>query len=54
MFNIRFKVVEILNEVTVTRYLHGKRKDVKKDIDMYKARATRYEMMGSKGMIVWG
>ena len=53
MFKIRFKVVEIKGEVTITRYLHGKRNEVKKDIEMFKNNSTRYEMIGKEGMIVW-
>lgn len=54
LFNIEFKVVEIRESgVTVTHYLKGKRKDVKKDIEMFKRESKRYEMMGKNGMIVW-
>lgn len=54
MFKIRFKVVELRNGgVTITHYLHGKRNEVKKDIEMFKNRSSKYEMMGKDGMIVW-
>ena len=53
MFKIRFKVVEIKGKVTITHYLHGKRNEVKKDIEIFKNRSLRYEMMGKEGMIVW-
>ena len=53
MFKIRFKVVEIKGDVTITHYLHKKRNEVKKDIEMFKNNSTKYEMIGKEGMIVW-
>ena len=54
LFDRNFKVVEIREGgVTFTHYLKGKRRDVKKDIDMFKLKAKRYEMVGKDGMIVW-
>lgn len=54
LFQVNFEVVEIRESgVTVTHYLKGKRNDVKKDVEMYKNRAKRYEMVGKNGMIVW-
>ena len=53
MFKIRFKVVEIRSEVIITHYLHGKRNEVKKDIEMFKKNSRRYAMFGKDGMVVW-
>lgn len=54
LFNKKFEVVEICdNGVTITHYLNGKKKDVKKDIEMFKKQSKRYTMVGSNGMIVW-
>lgn len=54
LFEMTFKVVEIRDGgVTVTTYLRGSRRDVKKDIEMYKQNAKRYEMFGNEGMVVW-
>lgn len=54
LFEMEFEVVEILQSgVTITHYLRGKKKDVKKDIEMYKSKAKRYEMVGKNGMVVW-
>ena len=54
LFEKNFKVVEILESgVTITHLLRGKRRDVKKDIEMIKLKSKRYEMVGKNGMIVW-
>lgn len=54
MFEIKFKVVEIRDGgVTITHYLKGTKKDVKKDIEMFKQNSKKYEMFGKEGMIVW-
>lgn len=54
MFNIRFEVIEVYESgVRVTHYLKGKRKDVKKDIELYKAKAKKYIMVGKNGMVMW-
>ena len=54
LFEKKFKVVEVRdNGVTITHYLKGKRNDVKKDIEMYKQNAKRYETVGKDGMVVW-
>lgn len=54
LFKMKFKVVEVrTNGVTITHYLEGKKRDVKKDIEMYKQNANRYEMIGKDGMIMW-
>lgn len=53
-FKTNFKVVEIRESgATITHYLKGSKKDVKKDIEMFKTKSKQYEMMGKKGMIVW-
>jgi hypothetical protein len=54
MFETKFKVVEIRNGgVTMTHYLKGTKKDVKKDIVTFKRNCKKYEMFGKEGMIVW-
>lgn len=55
LFEMTFKVVELKEDsgVVVTTYLRGSRRNVKKDIEMYKQNAKRYEMFGNEGMIVW-
>ena len=54
LFEKRFKVVEIRDGgVAITHYLKGKRHDVKKDIEMFKLKSKKYEMVGKDGMIVW-
>jgi peptide subunit release factor 1 (eRF1) len=51
---MKFEVVEIRdNGVTITHYLKGKRSDVKKDIEMFKQNAKRYEKVGKNGMVMW-
>lgn len=55
LFDKKFKVIEIREEsgVRITHYLSGKRKDVDKDIEMFKSTSKSYEMMGKEGMVVW-
>ena len=54
MFEIKFKVVEIHdNGVTITHYLKGNKKAVKKDIESFKKNFKKYEMFGKEGMVVW-
>lgn len=54
MFEIKFKVVELRDGgVTMTHYLKGNKKEVKKDIEAFKQNAKKYEMFGKEGMIVW-
>lgn len=54
MFEMKFKVVEIREGgTTITHYLKGSKKDVKKDIEMFKQNSKKYEMFGNEGMIVW-
>lgn len=54
LFEMKFEIVEILdNGVTIKHYLRGKKKHVKKDIEMCKKQAKRYEMVGKNGMVVY-
>ena len=54
LFEKKFKVVEIRDGgVVITHYLRGKRHDIKKDIELIKQKAKRYEIVGKDGMIVW-
>lgn len=54
LFKVKFEVFEIRESgVCKTHYLEGKRKDVKKDIEMYKTNSKCYQMVGKNGMIVW-
>jgi len=54
MFETKFKVVEIRdNGVTMTHYLKGTKKEVKKDVEMFKQQFKKYEMFGKEGMVVW-
>lgn len=54
LFEMKFKVVEIhKNGVTITTELKGSRRKVKKDIEEYKRSASKYEMVGKNGMVVW-
>lgn len=54
LFEKRFQVVEIReNGAVITHYLKGKKRDVKKDIEMFKQKSTHYEMIGTTGMVVW-
>lgn len=54
LFEKKFKVVEVRESgATITHYLKGKRQDVKKDVEMFKLKSKRYEMVGKDGMIVW-
>jgi hypothetical protein len=54
LFETKFEVLELRdNGVKITHWLKGKRKDVKKDIDMFKKNSKDYKMVGKKYMIVW-
>ncbi len=54
LFEKKFKVVEIHESgAVITHYLKGREHDVKKDIEVFKQKAKRYEMVGKEGMIVW-
>lgn len=54
LFEYKFDVVEIRKSgACITHYLKGKRKDVKKDVEKIKMKASKYELVGKNGMIVW-
>lgn len=54
LFEFEFEIIEVLeNGTRVKVYLKGKRKDVKKDIEMFKKNSKDYQMIGKNGMIVW-
>lgn len=55
MFNRKFKVEVIRTDcnVTTTIYMKGTKKQLKKDIEMYKEMSNRYEMFGKTGMVIW-
>ena len=54
LFEKKFKVVEIRESgAVITHYLKGRKCDLKKDIETFKQKAERYEMVGKDGMIVW-
>ena len=50
----KFEVVEIHKSgLRVTNYLSGRKKDVMKEVELYKRTFKEYEMVGKNGMIVW-
>lgn len=50
----KFKVVEIRESgAVITHYLKGRKHDMKKDIEAFKQKAKRYEVVGKTGLIVW-
>ena len=54
LLETKFKVVEIRESgVTITHYLKGSKRAVKKDIEIIKQKSKQYEMVGKDGMIVW-
>lgn len=54
MFAMKFEVIELYKSgVTITNYLKGSKKAVKKDVEAYKKRYKNYQMVGKNGMIVW-
>lgn len=54
LFEKKFEVVEIRESgATITHYLKGRKHDLNKDIETFKQKAKRYEMVGKTGMIVW-
>lgn len=54
LFEKKFKVIEIReNGVVFTHYLKGSKRDLKKDIEMFKQESKRYELVGKTGMVVW-
>lgn len=54
LFEKKFEVIEIYESgVRVTNYLHGSKKAINKDIEIYKNNAKEYQMVGKNTMIVW-
>lgn len=54
LFEKNFEVIEIHeNGVYITHYLKGKKRDIKKEIEAFKRKSKRHEMIGVKGMIIW-
>lgn len=54
LFKTKFEVVEIHKSgLRVTHYLSGSKKDIMKEVDLYKRTFKEYEMVGKNGMIVW-
>lgn len=54
LFEKKFKIVEVRESgAVITHYCKGKKNDLKKDIESFKQKADRYEMIGKEGMIVW-
>lgn len=54
LFETKFEVMEVRdNGVNIKYTLKGKRSDVKKDIETFKEKSIKYEMIGKKGMVVW-
>lgn len=54
LFEMKFEVVEIRDSgARITHYLKGKKRDVKKDIEMFKNKSKDYMMVGKEAMIVW-
>ena len=54
LFEKKFEVIEIhKNGVHITNYLRGSRKEINKDIEMYKNNSKDYQMVGKNAMIVW-
>lgn len=54
LFEKKFKVVEIHESgAVITHYLKGRKHDLKKDIETFKQKGKRYEIVGKDGMIVW-
>lgn len=53
MFSKKFKVIENReDDVIITHYLRGSRKQVKEDIEMFKNNSWKYEMF-KEGMVIW-
>lgn len=54
LFESNFEVLEIHDSgVKITHLMRGKRKDIKRDIEMFKKNSKDYMMVGKKFMIVW-
>lgn len=54
LFNKKYEVIEIHdNGVRITHVLKGTKKDVNKDIEMYKEKCKDFMVIGKEAMIVW-
>lgn len=54
MFKQKFEVIEIRESgARITHYLRGTKKEIKKDINMYKNHCKDYKMVGKNAMIMW-
>lgn len=54
LFKKSFEIVEIYESgVKITHYLHGSKKEINKEIKMYRNKSKEYQMIGKNGMIVW-
>lgn len=54
LFEMKFKIVELRDGgVTITHYLKGSKREVKRDIEKFKKQSKKYEMFGNEGMVVW-
>lgn len=54
LFEATFDVLEIRESgAMIKHYLRGSKQGVKKDIENFKAKSKRYEMLGKNGMVVW-
>jgi hypothetical protein len=54
LFEKEFKVVEIRESgAVITHYLKGRKHDLNRDIEVFKHKAKRYELVGKTGMVVW-
>ena len=55
LFEKTFEIVEIHKNsgVTITHWMRGTRKQIKKEVEMCKRQSKDYQMVGKNGMIVW-
>ena len=54
LFEKKFKVIEIRESgAIITHHLKGRKHDLNKDIEAFKQKAKRYELVGKTGMVVW-
>ena len=54
MFKHTFEVVEVhASGARITHYLRGTKKQIKKDVNMYKKHCKDYQMVGKNAMIMW-
>lgn len=54
LFEKRFKVIEIRESgAVITHYLKGRKHDLNKDIEAFKRKSKRCELVGKTGMVVW-